>query len=162
MKAKKRNTLIALAMVASLGAGAMVAAQDENAAPQTLKTEPLVIETAAGKKIKFTVEIAETPIEQKIGLMFRTTMPRDHGMLFLSGKEPRQTAFWMQNTRIPLDMIFVRADGVIENIVENAVPGSLEPRPSTGPVTGAIELNGGVTKEQGIAAGDRVIHDWFR
>jgi uncharacterized membrane protein (UPF0127 family) len=74
---------------------------------------------------------------------------------------PQQVAFWMKNTLIPLDMIFIRADGVIANIADNTEPYSEAPIPSAGPVLGVLEIGGGLTQELGIKPGDKVTHRIF-
>ncbi len=125
-----------------------------------IHTQKLVIVGKNGVKHDFQVEIASTPQEQEMGLMFRTKMAPDHGMLF----EMNQTApvvFWMKNTLIPLDMLFVAPDGIIKHIHANAVPKDLTAIPSDGPVSGVIEINGGRAKALGIAVGDRVLHPYF-
>jgi uncharacterized protein len=103
----------------------------------------------------FTVEVAETSQQQSKGLMFRTALADNRGMLF-PFVEVRMASFWMKNTVIPLDIIFIRPDGIIENIEENTVPYSLVPVESTAPVTAVLELRGGLTAEMGITAGDKV------
>lgn len=107
------------------------------------------------KTHSFTVEVAETSQQQAKGMMFRTELADDHGMLFPFG-EVRMASFWMKNTVIPLDIIFIRSDGVIENIAENAEPYSTIPVESTAPVAAVLELRGGLAAEIGIAAGDKV------
>jgi uncharacterized membrane protein (UPF0127 family) len=89
------------------------------------------------------------------GLMFRTELADDKGMLF-PFDDVRPASFWMKNTVIPLDIIFVRKDGTIANIAVNTVPYSTDPVPSDGPVAAVLELRGGLTLELGINAGDRV------
>ncbi len=108
-----------------------------------------------GQTRTFTVEVAETSPQQARGLMFRTELADDRGMLF-PFRKPRMASFWMKNTVIPLDIIFVRADGSIENIAENTIPYSTDPVESTAPVAAVLELRGGLTSELGIAAGDKV------
>lgn len=120
-----------------------------------LEQVPLTITTAAGKTHRFTVEVARTPEEQAQGLMNRQSLGPDHGMIFPM-EPPREASFWMKNTVIPLDMIFVRADGTIARIEENVVPLSLEPVLSMEPVAAVLELAGGRSAELGIRAGDRV------
>jgi uncharacterized protein len=107
------------------------------------------------KSHSFIVEVAETSAQQSKGMMFRTELADNRGMLF-PFVEVRMASFWMKNTVIPLDIIFIRADGVIENIAENTVPYSTIPVESTAPVTAVLELRGGLTAEIGIAAGDKV------
>jgi uncharacterized membrane protein (UPF0127 family) len=126
--------------------------------PAGLEQVPLTITSAQGKKHRFTVEVARTPDEQSYGLMNRQSMAPDHGMIF--PYEPAQAvAFWMKNTLIPLDMVFISPGGRILRI-ETAVPLSLEPVGSGDAVEAVLELNGGRTAELGIAAGDRV--EWKR
>ena len=102
-----------------------------------------------GKAHKFDVEVARTDAEQDRGLMFRTSLPENGGMLFPFAK-PRIGSFWMKNTLIPLDMIFVRADGSIDRIAENTIPESLEPVVSGGEVSAVLELAGGTAARLGI------------
>jgi uncharacterized protein len=110
----------------------------------------------SGKKIlTYVVEVAETGPQQQKGLMFRTQLADNRGMLF-PFRDPRIASFWMKNTVIPLDIIFIRADGKIENIVENTIPYSLDQVKSTGPVVAVLELRGGLTGELGISPGDTV------
>ena len=90
-----------------------------------------------------------------MGLMFRTALAPDAGMLFLY-PTPRETSFWMQNTYLPLDMLFIDEDGVIRHIAERTVPLSTTPVPSNGPVRAVLEVNGGTSDRLGIAVGDRV------
>jgi uncharacterized membrane protein (UPF0127 family) len=95
----------------------------------------------------FKVEVAKTPAEQEKGLMFRTNIPKDEGMIFSpypgEGGPPRDANFWMKNTPSPLDIIFIRADGTIARIAENTVPFSEVPIPSGEPVAAVLEINGG-------------------
>jgi uncharacterized membrane protein (UPF0127 family)/predicted small secreted protein len=107
------------------------------------------------KTHSFIVEVAETSQQQAKGMMFRTELADDRGMLF-PFVEVRMASFWMKNTVIPLDIIFVRADGVIENIGENAEPYSTAHVESTAPVAAVLELRGGLAAEMGIEAGDKV------
>jgi uncharacterized protein len=108
-----------------------------------------------GKVHSFTVEVAATSPQQAKGLMFRTELADDRGMVFPFG-ETRMASFWMKNTPIPLDIIFIRADGKIENIAENTIPYSTDTVESTAPVAAVLELRGGLTGERGIAPGDVV------
>jgi len=123
-----------------------------------LEQVPLTIKSG-GKTHRFTVEVARTMDEQQQGLMLRRSMAPDNGMIF--PYVPVQlVAFWMKDTLIPLDMIFVAPGGRILWIEANAVPLSLEPVPSHGPVEAVLELAGGRAAELGIEQGDRV--DWTR
>ena len=133
-----------------------------NGAAAALRTEKLtIVSSKDGKKHDFDVEIADTPNSREIGLMFREKMDPDHGMLFEMDKD-EPTAFWMKNTLIPLDMLFVAPDGTIKTIHQNAIPQDLTAISSGGPVTGVIELNGGRTQALGIVPGDKVVHPFFK
>jgi len=127
---------------------------------ETFARSTLTVETAAGGRYRFDVEMAETQAQQMQGLMFREKMAPDAGMLFVY-KQPQPASFWMKNTLIPLDMIFIGADGRIVNIHQNAVPHSLDGVNSAGPVKGILEINGGMSARLGIRAGDRVVHPVF-
>jgi len=119
-----------------------------------LEQVPLTIESR-GKRHAFIVEIARTPQEQALGLMNRQTLGPDRGMIF--PYEPAQpVAFWMKNTLIPLDMIFIRPDGTIGRIAADTVPLSLEPVRSGEPVAAVLEIAGGRSAELGLSAGDKV------
>jgi uncharacterized protein len=119
----------------------------------------LTIETAKGPQ-KFSVEVATTPEQMEQGLMFRKSLAPDAGMIF-DFKTPQPAMMWMKNTLIPLDMLFVDAQGRIVNIHERAVPGSLETIGSGAPVRAVIELNGGTASRLGIKPGDRVLYPIF-
>jgi len=97
---------------------------------------------ADGRTHRFDVEVARSEEAQQKGLMFRTELPQDGGMLFPFVK-PKIASFWMKNTLIPLDMIFIRSDGSIDRIAENTIPESLEPVVSGGEVVAVLELAGG-------------------
>lgn len=128
---------------------------------KTRVTEKTDIVTAAGKTVTLDLEIAKTPVDIQIGLMFRREMADDHGMLFQLSREPQPTAFWMKNTYIPLDMLFVAKNGEIVNVHRNAQPLSTVSIPSLKPVTGVIEINGGMADKLGIDVGDKVKHPFF-
>jgi uncharacterized protein len=121
--------------------------------------QQLEIMSKNGKHV-FGVEMAVTPEEQARGLMFRRELPDRQGMLFDFHRE-QPTSFWMKNTYVPLDMIFIRADGRILNIAENTVPLSEALVSSSGPVRAVLEVIAGTSKKLGIAAGDRVVHPIF-
>lgn len=127
----------------------------------TVYTEDLTIRPKdGGTDHPFHVEIAATPDEMMRGLMFRQSMPEDHGMLFLFAQDAERN-FWMKDTVIPLDIIFIRADGIIHHIHENAVPYDETPVSSNGPVRTVLELNGGTAARLGIKPGDTVLHASF-
>jgi uncharacterized membrane protein (UPF0127 family) len=109
----------------------------------------------------FSVEIADTePLREK-GLMYRKSLPPGQGMLFDFHLD-QPVRFWMKNTYIPLDMIFIRSDGRIVNIAENTTPMSEREVPSAGPVQAVLEVIGGTARKLGIAPGDRVANPIFR
>ena len=122
--------------------------------PIGLPMETIVIDTDHGPAT-FQVEIAADNASRERGLMFRKTMEPDHGMLF-DFKVTEGVAFWMKNTILPLDMLFVRADGTIASISEDAVPYSLDVISSDEPVRAVIELNAGRAYYMDIEPGDRV------
>lgn len=122
--------------------------------------ERLSIITTDGKEHPFDIELAITLEEKATGLMHRTEMAEDAGMLFYFGDEVKRT-FWMKNTLIPLDMLFVKRDGTIRHIHENAVPHDLTVIPSQGGAAAVLEINGGMSQKLGIKAGDRVKHEFF-
>ncbi|MYL97396.1 DUF192 domain-containing protein [Novosphingobium sp. FGD1] len=115
---------------------------------------PLSVKSANGTHA-FRVEVATTPQEQAKGLMFRTQMGADEGMVFVN-KPPRPASFWMRNTVIPLDIIFVGTDHRILNIAANAQPYDESPVSSTGVTSAVLELNGGRAAQLGIKPGDKV------
>ena len=124
-----------------------------------LELQPLEIATKTGVHV-FAVELAVTPEQQAKGLMFRRELPEGQGMLFDFQKE-QPASFWMKNTYISLDMIFIRADGRILRIAENTVPLSEALVSSGGPVRAVLEVIAGTARKLGIAAGDRVAHPIF-
>jgi uncharacterized membrane protein (UPF0127 family) len=109
----------------------------------------------------FTVELASNDEERAQGLMFRKELPEGRGMLF-DFQRDQDVSFWMKNTYIPLDMIFIRGDGRILRIAENTEPMSTRMIPSGGPVRGVLEVIGGTAKKLGIQPGDKVAGSFFR
>jgi uncharacterized membrane protein (UPF0127 family) len=126
---------------------------------QTLATSPLAIQSGA-KLHRFTVELADTQQQRDIGMMHRTELAPDRGMLFDFHRE-QMVRFWMRNTFIPLDMIFINTNGEIAFIVENATPHSDAPRGPDRPVQAVLELAGGRAAQLGLKAGDKVQHAAF-
>ena len=145
--------LAALAASLCLAFGSIAAAQDK-----PLPVTSLVIDTDHGPHT-FRVEIAADQPSQEKGLMFRKQMPPDSGMLFEFSK-PEMEYFWMKNTILPLDIIFIRANGTISSIAPNAVPYSTTTIPSVEPVRAVLELNGGRAAQLGIEP-DAVVHHAF-
>ncbi len=144
-----RRDLLALLLMAPLAAQAQTAAQPE------LPKEPLSIVTRGGKRHDFQVEMALNEAQQTIGLMFRTSVPADGGMLFDWGA-PRDSSMWMRNTVSALDMLFINADGTVHRIAEDTVPGSLAIIESRGPVRATLELAAGTARRLDIRVGDKV------
>jgi uncharacterized protein len=108
----------------------------------------------------FTVELATNDAERSRGLMFRKKLPDGHGMLFDFGQD-QPVAFWMHNTYVSLDMIFITGDGRILRIAEKTKPLSDRLIPSGGPVRAVLEVVAGTTRKDGIAPGDRVTGSIF-
>ncbi|MBV9077181.1 MAG: DUF192 domain-containing protein [Methylobacteriaceae bacterium] len=122
--------------------------------------EPLTIVTASGPR-RFEVEVARNDDERARGLMFRRSLAADRGMLFDFAKvEP--VSMWMQNTYIPLDMLFIRPDGTVARIAERTEPLSTRIIPSGEPVLAVLELAGGSAGRLGIRPGDRIEHPLFQ
>ncbi len=123
--------------------------------------EDLEVVTAKGQTHRFKVEIADDDAERARGLMFRESLPRDQGMLFLF-PEAGERSFWMRNTYIPLDIIYIAPDGRIVSIARNTTPFSEASVPSYGAANGVLEINGGQAAELGIEPGDTVRHPFFK
>jgi hypothetical protein len=152
---------VALALAACSTKPADSAAKAAASAPAVhpesgLPVVPLSVVHGAARHA-FRVEVARDGMEQAKGLMFRTQMGADEGMIFPMDP-PRMASFWMKNTVIPLDIIFIGTDRRILNIAAQAVPYSESPLPSAGKVSAVLELNGGRAAALGIAPGDKV--DW--
>lgn len=146
---------IALVSLAVAGCAPTAArSPDAVAAGDRAGLVPLEIRTARGVQ-RYQVEIAATPEEQARGLMYRTSLP-DHGGMIFPMAPPRPASFWMKNTYIPLDMIFIRPDGSIARIAANTVPESLDAIDSGEPVSAVLEIAGGAAAAAGIAEGDKV------
>ena len=130
-------------------------------APQTKAADRSVLEIASKSGVhSFSVEVVDDDAGRAKGLMFRRSLPEGTGMLF-DFKAEQDVAFWMQNTYLPLDMIFIRADGRILRIAENTEPMSTRQIPSGGKVLAVLEVIAGTARKLGIAAGDRVAHPIF-
>jgi uncharacterized protein len=120
----------------------------------------LTVMTSDGRRHEFKVELALTQPQQMRGLMNRTSLAPDAGMLFFFGPEAER-AFWMKNTLIPLDILFLKKDGTIHHIHENATPNDVTQIPSQGPVSAVLEVKGGTVKRLEIRGGGTVHHLLF-
>lgn len=155
--------LVALALISSALIAAPVQARQAKprpaAAASSAKLDTVEILTSRGR-VKFTVELAVTKAEQQRGLMFRKSLAPDRGMLF-PYNPPQRAAFWMKNTLIPLDILYIAPDGRVLSIARNAVPHDETPLPSGGIIRGVLEIPGGRAAQLGILPGDRVLNKIF-
>ena len=124
-----------------------------------MRRDSLVLVTAQGERT-IDIEVAETMDEKALGLMFRTSLPDNQGMLFPYGRSMEIT-MWMKNTYIPLDMVFIKPDGTIHRIEPRTEPLSEAIIASKGPVSAVLELAGGAAERLGLKAGDIVRHAAF-
>lgn len=137
-------------------AGMPAAAWAESPLVATQDEGRVTVKTSSGAHV-FQVEIADNDAERSRGLMYRRTLAADHGMLFDFIVE-RPVAFWMKNTYVSLDMIFIRADGTIERVAERTEPLSEKIVPSDGPVRFVLEVVAGTAARLSIRRGDRIVH----
>jgi uncharacterized protein len=156
----KRCIALGLLWLASTGALVSLPAcksEGQKAAPASAPTNTAARVTidAGDRKIVFRVEVALTPEEHARGLMYRTRLATDAGMIFVFD-EPRIERFWMKNTLIPLDMIFIGADRHIVGVVENAAPETEDERKVGAPSQYVLEIGGGLSAQLGIHAGEPV------
>jgi uncharacterized protein len=150
MNRRRMLMLLALVPVPALAQG-----PNPTGPQRELPKERLVITTRDGTPHDFSVEMALTPDQQTVGLMFRPSVAADGGMLFDWGVA-HDSQMWMRNTIAPLDMVFINADGTIRSIAENTVPQSLAVIDSRGPVRATLELAAGTTARLNIRVGDKV------
>jgi uncharacterized membrane protein (UPF0127 family) len=150
-----RRLMFGLPFVLAAGSAC---AQSENDGV-TFERSSLVIVTAA-REIKFDIDMATTEPQREHGLMFRKQLGAYEGMLFDFFRE-QPVAFWMKNTLIPLDMVFIAADGTVRHVHANAVPMSTDTIPSEAAVRAVLEINGGTARLLGIKQGDKVKHPIF-
>ncbi len=151
--AKARVLGLWLALLCAVPLAPAVALEIGTAQPQ-LRQVPLTLETATGRH-RYAVEVAATAEQQQRGMMFRARMARDRGMLF-PFDPPRAASFWMENTILPLDLVFIGADGRVLNVAADAVPYSRAFIDSAGEAAAVLELNAGEAAKIGLKAGDRV------
>jgi len=141
--------LLSLGMLSALGPALIGVAL-------ALPRSDLLLETASSQ-FRFEVEIADDPSERAKGLMYRETLADNAGMLFLY-PEPQEVEFWMKNTPLSLDIVFVRKDGSIARIAEQTIPFSTDMIASGEEVSAVLEVKGGMMRQLGIAVGDRLRH----
>jgi uncharacterized membrane protein (UPF0127 family) len=122
--------------------------------------QPLTLVTGKGR-YAFQVEAANTPKRRETGLMCRTRLAPDRGMLFDFKQPSDNVAFWMHNTLIPLDIVYIRPDGRVLSIARNAHPLDDSPIPAGGTIRGVLEIAGGRAAEIGLLPGDQVMHRIF-
>jgi hypothetical protein len=146
-------------MLAALPRTAHAQAQTQ-AQAQESGLEPLDFMTASGAH-HFSVEVMRTPAQLERGLMFRRFMPADRGMLFDFQVE-QPVMMWMKNTYIPLDMVFIKRNGMVASVAKNAEPLSERIIPSGASVYAVVELNAGTADRIGLATGDRVVQALFK
>lgn len=154
------NTLFKQALGALIAALFLFGAGPSEAQIATFERSELTI-VSGGKRHLFQIEMAISAEQMAQGLMFRRQMAPDAGMLFLH-REERELSMWMKNTFIPLDMVFIAADGRITRIAQRTVPQSLTTISSDGPAMAVLELNAGTAERLGIKPGDRVEHPGLR
>ncbi len=151
----KRLALLAMLALAAPLAALHAQMPDMTKAQPELSKEKLVIVTQDGARHVFDVEMALTPPQQTVGLMFRTSVPENGGMLFDWGR-PKESSMWMRNCPVSEDMVFINEDGTIRSIAENTTPYSMASISSRGPVRATLELAAGTTAALGIKPGDKV------
>ena len=127
---------------------------------EALRRETLTLQTAAGSHV-IDIEVAESKEDKAQGLMHRSSLPDNGGMLFVNAA-PREIIMWMKNTLIPLDMVFIRADGVVHRIEAGTEPYSETIIRSNGDVLGVLELNAGTAQRLGLKPGDHAVHAAFQ
>jgi uncharacterized membrane protein (UPF0127 family) len=155
---RKLFAAVLLAVSLSSCGSAPVANEAQTATPRTSPAGMDLVRLeiqSGGRTHVFTVEMARTPAQQEQGLMNRHGLGPDAGMLF-PFDPPRPASFWMRNTLIPLDMIFIRPDGSIARIAANTVPLSETPVAVVEPMTAVLEIKGGRAAQLGMKEGDRV------
>jgi uncharacterized membrane protein (UPF0127 family) len=163
MKSLRIVSFLAVIAVPAAGSLAREATPREPLNPknaQALPESPLAISSGATTH-RFTVELADDDTERGIGLMHRGQMAADHGMLF-DFETARRVGFWMRNTFIPLDMLFLKSDGEVVSIAENVQPHTETPVGPDRPVRAVLELNAGMVKKLGLKVGDKIQHAVFK
>ena len=155
--------MLALALAASPVAAQQIPRMDPahcTGQPEIKPLQPLEIATSKGPA-KFMVEFADTEKTREYGLMCRKLVAPDRGMLFDFKGPVDNVAFWMRNTLIPLDIIYIRPDGTVLSIARNAPPLNESPVPAGGRIRAVLELASGRAAQLGILPGDRIVHRIF-
>jgi uncharacterized membrane protein (UPF0127 family) len=137
--------------------GAASAEMPDAGIAQTLPLKPLTVQTERGD-VLLRVQVADTDATRQTGLMYRRSMPETEGMLFIF-QQIRMVSFWMKNTVLPLDILFIDDAGRVMNIARGTTPFSLDPIPADGPTRAVLELNAGASARLGIQVGDRVRYE---
>jgi uncharacterized membrane protein (UPF0127 family) len=158
MRAARHFILLTSFILLARAAGAVA---NEGQPQPNLPVEQLSIVTGDGQIHVFTVELAVTSQEQDTGLMFRRAVPTDTGMLFVF-PQSEIVVFWMKNTVVPLDMVFITSNGVVASVAPNRVPYSLDDVWSGPSVLATLELQGGIAAKYNIRPGDRVLASQFK
>jgi hypothetical protein len=156
---RRLGVALALSLAAAAPATAQIARQDPKTCkgqPEIKPFEPLQIRTDKGVQ-SFRVEIADSEMEREYGLMCRRSLAPDRGMLFLFARSEPQM-FWMRNTLIPLDIVYIGEDGRVVSISRNVQPLDESGAPSAGPAKFVLELPAGRAAQIGLLPGDRVLH----
>ena len=145
---------------ALISCGVLLAAFATTAVMAKMRRDTLTLKTANAEHI-IDIEIAETMEEKSLGLMFRTSVPDNTGMLFPYG-DPQEITMWMRNTYVSLDMVFIRADGVVHRVASRTEPLSEKIVGSEGHVSAVLELGAGAAERLGLKPGDLVRHKIFK
>ena len=155
--------MLALVLAASPVAAQQIPRMDPahcTGQPEIKPLQPLEISTSKGPA-KFMVEFADTEKTREYGLMCRKVMAPDRGMLFDFKGPVDNVAFWMRNTLIPLDIVYIRPDGTVLSIARNVPPLNENPVPAGGRIRAVLELASGRAAQLGILPGDRIVHRIF-
>ena len=147
------HAALSVVLVLAIGMGAATSGWAD------MQRDKLTLVTRSGDHV-VTLEVAETAEEKARGLMFRRSLGEDAGMLF-PYLPPQEATMWMRNTYISLDMVFIRADGLVHRIEAGTEPFSERTIASGGPVAAVLELSAGTAKRIGLAPGDRAVHKFF-
>ena len=160
-----RRALLVLGLLGLIGGAGQIGAQAETSATTQEKAEPAcradtVLLRGDWGQARFSVELADTPQTRSQGLMFRESMPRSTGMLFIYDR-PQRATFWMRNTLIPLDMIFTDEAGVVRHVHHEAIPGDETTIDGGSGILTVLEINGGLARAMGITVGSQMRHPAF-